>query len=39
MDVQSVRLDALLQRPIPSAQAVPEWFGNKGLKQAVSRLE
>lgn len=39
MDVQSVTLNASLQRPIPSAQAMPEWFGKKGLKQAVSRFE
>ena len=29
MDVQTVRLDAPLQRPIPSALSIPEWFGQK----------
>jgi Icc-related predicted phosphoesterase len=29
MDVQTVRLDAPLQRPIPSALSIPEWFDQK----------
>lgn len=35
MDVQSIKLDSSLQRPIPSAAAMPEWFGKEGLKQAA----